>query len=123
MGAPGSFTLAMLGDSLVNAATHSGAVVLTPAKLGLSLLVIAAVVGWSSYLELDLTRRVLVATARTYVQLALLGLILVPIFTTSHPAVVFAYVFFMNFLAAWEASARPKLEYAGLSRILYGDKR
>ena len=60
----------------------------------------------SLWLGLGLGRRVLVAALRSTIQLGLLGLVLVPVFSTSHPALVLGLAALMLVLAAREATAR-----------------
>ncbi|MCK6502948.1 iron export ABC transporter permease subunit FetB [Myxococcota bacterium] len=68
----------------------------------------------SLWLDLGLGRRVLVAALRTTVQLGLLGLVLVPVFSTSHPALVLGIAALMLALAAREATARGERRTRGM---------
>lgn len=68
----------------------------------------------SLWLRLQLGGRVLVAAARTTVQLALLGLVLVPVFATERPLLVAGIAALMVVLAAREATRRPARRSAGM---------
>jgi len=82
--------------------------------LSTSPLLIACFVSW--LLDLDLASSIVVSSLRTFIQLSVVGFILVPIFQAGvdHWYVVFAYVLFMCLLAAREATSRSKYTYKGL---------
>lgn len=64
--------------------------------------------------SLGLDMRVIIASIRTVVQLAVLGLILYPIFNNNQPYVVLPYLLLMTSFAAREASVKPAYLYAKL---------
>ena len=68
----------------------------------------------SLWLRIGLTRKVLIASARTVVQLLLLGWILVPIFTFEQPWMVVGIGVLMIALAAREAVRRSARTYRGI---------
>jgi putative ABC transport system permease protein len=74
----------------------------------------------SVLLGLRMERTLLVAAARTVVQLALLGFVLAPVFASAHPALVGAVVLVMVGAAAVEASRRSKRRYRGLLPRAFG---
>jgi len=68
----------------------------------------------SAWLGLGLGRRLLVAAARTVVQLVLLGYVLVGVFETRHAALVLVICAAMIVLAARESVRRTGRRYAGI---------
>jgi ABC-type iron transport system FetAB permease component len=71
----------------------------------------------SYYMRLNLASRLAIAAARAALQLGLLAFVLLqPLFATSSPGPVCAYVLFMLLVAGVEVSARPSLTYPCLLR-------
>ena len=68
---------------------------------------------------LQLETQIIVASCRTVLQLAMLGLILYPIFSSNRPYVVLPYLLLMATFAVREAHVRPKYAYAGMRRHFY----
>jgi len=77
-----------------------------------SLVVVSAII--SLLLRLGLERRLILATARTVVQLMLLGLVLRWIFETGQWYFVLALMATMTLIAGWAAVSRVERRYAGL---------
>lgn len=71
-------------------------------------------------LGLRMERTLLVAAVRTIVQLSLLGLVLAPVFSTAHPALVGLVVLVMVTAAAVEATRRSKRKDRGLLPRAFG---
>eukprot|EP00928_Gymnodinium_smaydae_P004531 TRINITY_DN11535_c0_g1_i1.p1 TRINITY_DN11535_c0_g1~~TRINITY_DN11535_c0_g1_i1.p1 ORF type:complete len:575 (-),score=75.42 TRINITY_DN11535_c0_g1_i1:309-1988(-) len=85
--------------------------------LALCFLVVVGVSLSARALDLGNYAELLTAGVRALVQLSLLGFVLKPIFLSDHPLFIFGYVFFfMVFVSAHEASARPKVVHP---RIFY----
>lgn len=76
-----------------------------------SLLLVNAALSW--WLSLGLGWRLLVAAARTLVQLSLLGLVLVPIFELAHVGLTLAVALTMIALASFEGLRRVRFRYSG----------
>lgn len=85
-------------------------------KLVMSMLPLLLVCGVSVWLKLDLASHVGTSTARTFLQLSVVGLVLVPIFEagTTHPWIVVLYCTAMCVLAAREASNRSRYWFRGI---------
>lgn len=89
-----------------------------PAPISVGQLAIAAMLlvcnaGLSWVLSLGLGKRLLVAAARTLVQLSLLGFVLVPIFEAHDPALTLGLGLVMIVLASAEGLKRVRLRYTG----------
>eukprot|EP01063_Lacrimia_lanifica_P009626 TRINITY_DN16568_c0_g1_i1.p1 TRINITY_DN16568_c0_g1~~TRINITY_DN16568_c0_g1_i1.p1 ORF type:complete len:450 (+),score=137.07 TRINITY_DN16568_c0_g1_i1:72-1352(+) len=76
--------------------------------------VMLGVAALSYWLKLGMTSDVLVAYVRCSVQLTLLALVLTPILTTKHPAVVLAVISVMLFVAAMEVKAKLRVAFPGM---------
>ncbi|HEX9793476.1 MAG TPA: iron export ABC transporter permease subunit FetB [Planctomycetota bacterium] len=88
--------------------TQAGAVPVEPLGLVLALVFVGAVLAVSRALRLGLERTVLLATARTYVQLSVLGLVLVYLFAWDHPLLTGAVFGVMILASAQIALTRLK---------------
>ena len=88
-------------------------ILLTPFDLALAagLVLLLAVLSWR--LHLGVERRVLVAAARSAVQLSLIGYVLHALFATTHPALIGLMALVMLAAAGWEAMSRQKRRYRG----------
>ncbi|KAJ8603994.1 hypothetical protein CTAYLR_003377 [Chrysophaeum taylorii] len=86
-------------------------------RLGACGLLLVVVIVLSYVMELELTRRLVVAASRCAAQLLLLcGFILEPMFTENRPAYIFPYLMVILVLASREAAGRVTYEYDGLGR-------
>ncbi len=92
----------------------NGPVEITWAQLALAAGVLLLHGVASLWLRLQLGRQVLVAAARTTVQLGLLGLVLVPVFSSEQPLLVTGIALLMVVLAAREATRRPARRSEGM---------
>ena len=79
--------------------------------LAAALVLLLAVLSWR--LRLGVERRMLIAAARSTVQLVLLGLVLKVLFETTHPALIALLAFVMLSVAGLEVMARQKRRYRG----------
>lgn len=97
-----------------------GLVEISFSTLLVSLLPLACVACTSSYMGLQLESPIVVGMLRTFVQLSILGAILVPIFYwgTLKWWIVALYVLFMIILASYEAAARSLYYFKGLSLVV-----
>eukprot|EP00238_Polyblepharides_amylifera_P006688 CAMPEP_0196592054 /NCGR_PEP_ID=MMETSP1081-20130531/71712_1 /TAXON_ID=36882 /ORGANISM="Pyramimonas amylifera, Strain CCMP720" /LENGTH=320 /DNA_ID=CAMNT_0041915625 /DNA_START=55 /DNA_END=1017 /DNA_ORIENTATION=- len=68
----------------------------------------------SLVLQLGLEKRLLISALRAFVQLSVLGYILVPIFKADSPIFVVLYAFFMTMVATYEAQKRSAYTYKGM---------
>mmetsp|Transcript_9157 Transcript_9157/g.14871 ORF Transcript_9157/g.14871 Transcript_9157/m.14871 type:complete len:540 (-) Transcript_9157:3546-5165(-) len=93
-----------------------GVIFVSVDKLLLSAAPLLFVAFFSWRMNLSLSREILVSSVRTFMQLSIVGFVLVPIFAagTKYWYVVFLYVAFMIFLASWESSSRPKYRFKGM---------
>lgn len=73
----------------------------------------------SQRLKLDVERRLAVAAIRCVIQLALLGLILVPILLYNKPLIVLAYITLMMLVAAVEAAVRPPFMFDAMVTVCF----
>ena len=89
----------------------SGPVELGPLQLGIAALLLLVNAALSLWLRLALGRQLLIAAARTVVQLSVLGYILVPVFRLERPALIFAMALVMVVLASHEALKRAGKRY------------
>ncbi|VAW99647.1 Probable iron export permease protein FetB [hydrothermal vent metagenome] len=76
-----------------------------------SLVVLLAILTW--WLRLGISQRLLIAAARTVVQLLLLGLVLKYLFDSSHPALIMLIAFVMLAVAGREVMARQHRPFKG----------
>ena len=86
---------------------------LTPFDLALAagLVLLLAALSWR--LRLGVQRRILIAAARSAVQLVLLGLVLKVLFETTDPLLISGLVLVMLSVAGWEVMARQKRRFSG----------
>lgn len=84
--------------------------------LGSSLLLVFLV---SQKLELHVERPLAVGAVRCYLQLSVLGLVLVPILSYNYPAFIVTYVFFMLLVASVEAAARPPYVFNSIVLVCF----
>jgi len=91
-----------------------GLIILTPLDLAFAacLMVLLAVLSWR--LRLDIGRQMLIAGARSIVQLLLLGLVLKALFASSNPWLIGALATLMLAVAGYEILARQKHRLRGL---------
>ncbi|GBG26772.1 ABC transporter ATP-binding protein [Hondaea fermentalgiana] len=99
----------------VESGSDGGLVDVPVPRLLLSMTPLLLACAVSYILNLDLISQIFVSSVRTFVQLSIVGFILVPIFQAGaeHWYVVAGYVLFMCLLAAREGSARPKYSFRG----------
>jgi len=90
-----------------------GLILLSPFDLALAsgLVLLLALMSWR--LHLGVERRVLIAAARSTVQLMLVGLVLKALFAQTHPALVALMAFVMLAAAGFEAMQRQKRRFCG----------
>jgi putative ABC transport system permease protein len=86
---------------------------LSPWDLSLAALLVLLLAGLSWRLRLGVERRVLIAAARSTVQLILLGLVLKALFETTDPLLIGLLALFMLSVAGWEVMARQKRRFRG----------
>lgn len=86
---------------------------LGPFDLGLAALLVLALAGLSWRLRLGVERRILIAAARSTVQLLLLGLVLKVLFATSDPLWIGLLALFMLAVAGFEVMGRQRRRYRG----------
>ncbi len=86
---------------------------LTATDLALAALLVLALGGLSLRLRLGLTRPLLVAAARTVVQLLLVGLVLKALFQTLSPPWIGVVALLMLAVAGWEVRARQQRRLGG----------
>ncbi|ESQ13438.1 MAG TPA: iron export ABC transporter permease subunit FetB [Chromatiaceae bacterium] len=86
---------------------------LNPVDLALAagLVLLLAALSWR--LHLGVQRRILIAAARSTVQLILLGLVLNVLFATTAPILIGLLVLVMLSVAGWEVMARQKRRFSG----------
>ena len=85
-----------------------------PVELALAAGLLLVNAGLSLWLQLGLERKLLVAGARTVVQLLVMGFLLVPVFRWEQPGLVLVLVLAMVALAARESVRRVELRYDGI---------
>ncbi|EIC20367.1 ABC transporter permease [Thiorhodovibrio frisius] len=88
-------------------------ILLSPWDLSLAALLVLLLAGLSWRLHLGVEKRVLIAAARSTVQLMLVGLVLGSLFATTHFWLIGAMAAFMLSVAGWEVRARQKRRYRG----------
>ncbi len=86
-------------------------IVLSPLDLLVASGFILLAGGLSVAMRLGVEKRLLVAAARTVIQLTLLGFLLEGIFKLANPFLVLLLLFFMTFMAGREAAARTRKRY------------
>ena len=91
-----------------------GAVEITWPQLALAASLLLAHGLASVWLRLELGRKVLIAAVRTTVQLGLLGLVLVPVFSSNSPLLVAGIATLMVFMAGREVMGRSHRRYKGM---------
>ena len=92
----------------------NGAPVLSALDLALAALLVLLNAGLSLWLQLGLARSLVVAGARTVVQLLLVGLVLKTVFALDSPFLVGAVSLAMTGAAAWEIWQRQERRFGGL---------
>jgi putative ABC transport system permease protein len=90
-----------------------GLVLLSPLDLGLASLLVLLLAAMSWRLRLGVERRVLIAAARSTVQLMLVGLVLKVLFEQTHPGLVGAMALVMLLAAGFEVLHRQKRRFRG----------
>jgi putative ABC transport system permease protein len=80
--------------------------------LAAGLVLLLAALSWR--LRLDIERRMLIAAARSTVQLVLLGLVLKVLFETTDPLLIGLLALVMLSVAGWEVMARQRRRYRGV---------
>jgi len=93
---------------------NPGAVEITWPQLALAASLLLAHGLASLWLGLELGRRVAVAALRTTVQLGLLGLVLVPVFSSNNPLLVAGIAALMLIMAGREVMGRSQRRYRGM---------
>jgi putative ABC transport system permease protein len=88
-------------------------IILSPFDLGLAALLVLLLAGLSWQLQLGIGRRMLIAAARSTVQLLLLGLVLKALFSTTNLWLVSALATLMLAVAGYEVMARQKHRLRG----------
>ena len=86
---------------------------LGPWQLGMAAALVVALAGLTWYMRLALSGRLLIAAARTVVQLLLLGLVLEYLFATSHPALIAVVALVMLSVAGREVMVRQQRPFKG----------
>jgi putative ABC transport system permease protein len=87
---------------------------LSPWDLALAASLVLALAGLSLRLGLGVERRLLVAAARSTLQLGLIGLVLKALFELNHPALVALLTLVMLLAAGYEVMARQQRRFTGL---------
>lgn len=98
----------------------NGPVDLGPGQLALAAALILLNAGISLFLRVGLERKLLVAAARTVVQLSLLGLLLRWVFAIEGPWAVVPVMLVMAFVAGFEAVRRTTYRVPGMLRASIG---
>ena len=91
----------------------SGLIILSPFDLALAATLVVMLAALSWQLRLGIGRRMLIAAARSTVQLMLLGLVLKTLFETVNPLLVGALALLMLGVAGYEVMARQKNRLRG----------
>ena len=92
-----------------------GPIELGPGQIAAAAALVLVNGGLSVWLKLGLERKLLVASVRSVVQLALLGVVLEPIFSAGHAGLVVAICLVMVVLAARAATDRVSRRHAGMT--------
>jgi putative ABC transport system permease protein len=90
-----------------------GLILLSPFDLALAAVLVLLLAAMSWWLHLGVERRVLIAAARSTVQLMLVGLVLKVLFEQTHPGLVALMALFMLAVAGIEALQRQKRRFCG----------
>lgn len=93
---------------------ESGLILLSPLDLTISASLVVALAGISWRLQLGIGRRMLIAAARSLVQLSLIGMVLKTLFHSANPWLVAALAMLMLAIAGYEVMARQKRRLRGL---------
>ncbi|KRT54213.1 ABC transporter permease [endosymbiont of Ridgeia piscesae] len=93
---------------------------LTPLDLSIAAILVLLTALLSQRLALGIERRLLIAAARTVVQLLLLGLVLKSLFAQSDPLFIAALALFMLLVAGYEVMARQHRGFTGIWGIGIG---
>lgn len=93
---------------------------LTPFDLFLAATLVLLLALISLRLSLGIEGKLLVAAARTIIQLSLIGLILKFLFVQSHPLLIASLAMFMLFVAGYEVMARQQRRFVGIWGIGVG---
>ena len=88
-------------------------ILLSPFDLALAAGLVLLLAGLSWRLRLGVQRRILIAAARSTVQLVLLGLVLKVLFETTDPLLIGLLALVMVSVAGWEVMARQKRRFRG----------
>lgn len=91
-----------------------GLIILSPFDLGLAAALVLLLAGLSWRLQLAIGGRMLIAAARSTVQLLLLGLVLKALFLSTNPWLVAALAAVMLAVAGYEVMARQKHRLTGI---------
>jgi putative ABC transport system permease protein len=86
---------------------------LGPWQLGMAAALVVALAGLTWYMRLALSGKLLIAAARTVVQLLLLGLVLKYLFAVSHPALIATVALVMLLVAGREVMVRQHRPFNG----------
>ncbi len=87
---------------------------LSPFDIGLAAILVLALAGLSHRLHLGVGRRLLIAGARSAVQLTLLGLVLKILFAQNHPVFMGLLALVMLLAAGYEVMARQQRRFTGV---------
>lgn len=87
--------------------TPNGVVTVSNLQLASLIMCLVVVLFASHQLDLGVERKLGVAAVRCLIQLAALGLVLVPIIMYNYPPLILGYITLMMLISAVEASARP----------------
>lgn len=87
---------------------------LTPLDLGIAASLVLLLAGLSHALRLGVGKRLLIAAARSIVQLLLLGLVLEILFSQTNPLYIGGLALVMLLVAGYEAMARQHRRFTGL---------
>ena len=90
-----------------------GLILLSPWDLAIASVLVLLLAAMSWWLHLGVERRVLIAAARSTVQLLLVGLVLKVLFEQTHPGLVALMAMFMLTVAGFEALQRQKRRFCG----------
>jgi putative ABC transport system permease protein len=93
--------------------TETGLILLSPLDLGIAAVLVVLLAALSWRFRLAVGRRMLIAAARSTVQLLLLGLVLKALFSTANPWLVGALALVMLSVAGYEIMARQQHRFRG----------
>lgn len=100
--------------------SSNGAVYIPWWRIATLTAVVSCVLILSVVLELGIATQLCIASARCFVQLSMLGFILVPIIRGNNPLIVLSYITLMILIAGLEASGRPPWVYPGIFWVCFG---